>query len=1575
MTMTINNSDRNSNNYANNSYEAGNTDSKLNDYYKKNSVASNYDASTDGLASEVYQATLGQPLSMRWDTWDKTFFGDDGAELNDHLGYTMWDKSWQEQDGWERSETVIDTVSGAATWAGIGMIAIGGLAMLTGIGAAPGAALASAGASSIGWGVGGKVVASAGIKRLGGLASKSQKARSFLNDKVFINSIADSADSNEIKSILTDTFVKNEEVAGTLSPKNIDELSKILVDEVDGDRVSSSLDFSLLNNFESSSKSLMNEIKVGNENYRMELAENAVVEVEAKKVFKNTPLADLEKEQAKIYKDYNVKADKITKDTTKLSDAAADLNNVKVDSDIGKIGSKYGDEDLILAYAKEKDIINSRTNAVLKESDKIFKLAKEVSSQTDMIKFEKAIKESTFLSETMKQSLLKEITVNSVKSVEQLRRFKERLTKARTVLRKEQSVRSAKSLQKQAERIATLRTRFNGHKLKIQNKVVNKLFSKSFKAMAKAKNLDNVEFDKFKKQKHKEFADGRASNIKKELKEEYRDELVGAAKKLTNNKALLKEIDRIATVEDAIKMQNKIETKLIEQLDKLFMKEQRFVASTKQKAFKSVMKVGGSFDKTMKWMSDKGGTLDIDVKHQLHKIEVLRKKYSSIIVENATPIELERAVNDIMKEVDVIKGKFMDDAYDTGLQKTIMESVAQVKADVINSSDYGHIREVFEGTGVINAFKRWAHDLGTNGNHYDALDKTTLEHSYLKQIFHAPQLEAKNAVDAQMYELRDTWDNIVNEYKLEGEDSEKMIFHALLRREGYSEGDTLKNRVWIVEGEKEWKVAEKLFKSYDIDTVKLDTVAKKEFGKYLDKQKVENPKDFEKFIKLSDEKKAIKGNEFKKNLMLDELHFAIENELKHSTANNIIGLNKLIRLSERMLGKAAKDELNTLKVFDPKAKVPARIDGWLGAIPLTRKKGVEVFSKNKDNSILDFHLGDNHDKVYQSTKNKSLHELSGRTNKDYELHFNPLAMVERSLHKSLSYSNFRKAEFEIKSVLNKTEGQLGKTFAENVKLEVFTNYNEGVIRQKNEVDILLDKLSRNAVYGILGFKVSTPIAQLTALPEFIATFRNPLDGIKAWTRGNAYLGSHGDDIDKFMKHYSGEYVERTDGIFKSSGSSAKAIIGSGEVNLGVSKYNSKTAKHYETFKTASMAGIKALDKAMYKGAFVGTYLHVLERNGVDVHSMNVFNLNNPELKKFVDEASQQVSEGMGSFSITNKSMFLKIGKLGKFGAEGGAQSWVRAFTLLQSFVYNSAFRMYNNGLVKPTKLWAMGKKGEAVQQMTSSIVMEMVGKMMYLENMERIKRMQGVLTGDGSSMSDAVMNIDNEESSYQEYGTPISRLKDEYLGHVPVVGSVINTFTFGDTAGIPSHIDGVLGASQLIFDKTFGEGDWGDMNTKDWKDFVKTGFIATGVPLNEPLDWAYKYDKNNTPVWEKNKLDERVAKKKVKEDNDNMIKWAVENPDDKMYRNGQEYSVGDVLKGMEKHEPKRYKKLIRQIKIKTVYGDMADEVEKVMKYTNINKAKFLVGQSKEDAVKWVGVLNDLGLYTDDLKKKIKAVQK
>ena len=59
---------------------------------------------SDTLGSELYQATIGQPMSLRSGNWERTFdqWWNDGesgeGELVDHGLYTMWDKSWQEQD-------------------------------------------------------------------------------------------------------------------------------------------------------------------------------------------------------------------------------------------------------------------------------------------------------------------------------------------------------------------------------------------------------------------------------------------------------------------------------------------------------------------------------------------------------------------------------------------------------------------------------------------------------------------------------------------------------------------------------------------------------------------------------------------------------------------------------------------------------------------------------------------------------------------------------------------------------------------------------------------------------------------------------------------------------------------------------------------------------------------------------------------------------------------------------------------------------------------------------------------------------------------------------------------------------------------------------------------------------------------------------------------------------------------------------------------------------------------------------------------------------------------------------------
>lgn len=1559
------------NSSANANFPAYTPEDRKKDKEKEKLTMSDY-TDTDTFGTEIAQALVYQPMSLRVGTWDRTldqWWNDkegDGGKLNPSGLYTMVDKSWQEQNGWEKAETVVDTLSGVSTWAGVGLIAAGVLQSLTGIGAATGVPTMATGAGLLGLGVGEKALASSAIKNITKYSEKALKAKSLIKDTSFLESIGKATTKDEVKYILDNKF-KTKELDGVLGENLSNGLSDILSKETDLDTINSSLDHAILNSFDTNTKPMLKEIKAGNELKKLSLAEEELTKTTYETAIKGTPYEKLKKDVQDLNSKLSKESSRIRKGSNKYlssQEELAGLNTKWKQLDSNAIN----DSKIITEFAERKGIAEAEFKTIEKEIGDLKKLVIDSEKTGNFDEITRTLKSSDFvhsklLTESEKNWMIKEITKFKTSEPYIIKASQVKFNSALDKFLKKANEVTKKSIKSSADKAFLDKQKMIGKATKIRGTLFSKMSANAGKLLDRAIKADAKNIKDFKEGEYAKHLKANKKKLKSAIKKEFASTFRKAAKKLTNNKTILNKIDKMENIGDVVKIQKMLQTKITDKIDGIVEKEIKFVSKNKRQVYKKLTSPNGKINSTIKFLEDKSGTLGIDVEGEIMSLKIEVGNALKRDPETMTPIQLEEATNKILNALSSAEEKFYQKTVNSEVKRTLAKNIATLHADMIKEADFKYLKDLFEGDGIFNWMKRAMHDLGTNGNHYDVLDQYAIEKGMLKQIFFNPQKEAKDFVDRTTYAYNSEIDEIIKARKLEAEHLKRTQVYMVTRRWAGKDvvgkaDEVRKNRAWLVN--EEWKTGEELIDHYNIDVSKIKDKTNRIWEEKMNKLEQNGGKELKKFEELSDaEKKFAKEAEFRYNAW-DEIHLRLRDEIINGTSKQAKGMKEFINVSSKYVRAAREKELETLRVFDPKQKVPKNIPGWLAPMPLKRIKGTDTFLKVKDNSIYEHYINQGGDKVYDKVTNRALHRLTGKTNPDFEFHWDPVAAVNKGLKRSLSYSSFRKAEYQIKHTLNEIEDITGKNFTENVKLEIFTNFNEAMIRQKNWVDEALDKLSRNAVYGILGFKATTPAAQLSAVPEWIATFYNPLDGVKAWMNGSAVLGQNKEIVREFLKHNSGEFVERTSPIMSSSKSSAKTIIGSGEVNEGISKYSSKAAQRYETFKEASLAPIKLMDKIMYENAFVGSYLHVLGKNGIDWKQAGdaIWDTTNPALKQYVDEAAQMIAEGQGSFSITNKSMFLKIGKLGNHGADGSMQSWVRAFTLLQSFVYNSMYRMYNNGIIKPSKIWKSGDKIGAAKKVTSVIFSETMGKAMYLENLERVNRMQELLTGG-----------DYDDEKYDR--DPIGSLAGEYFGHIPVVSSIYNTFNYSTTGGIPSHIDGVLGATNLFFDNTLGDRSWSDMSAKDWKKFAKAGFIATGVPLNEPMNMIYKYKDNHTPEYEKDKLAEYIAKQKVAEDNENIVNWYTDDPNKERTIGGKTFTSEQVLSNMKVQDPRRFEKLKFKILLEENYSDMRGQIEKVLKYTNENKAKYIVSLDGEERAKFTNALNNLGKLSKDLRKKIK----
>lgn len=353
-------------------------------------------------------------------------------------------------------------------------------------------------------------------------------------------------------------------------------------------------------------------------------------------------------------------------------------------------------------------------------------------------------------------------------------------------------------------------------------------------------------------------------------------------------------------------------------------------------------------------------------------------------------------------------------------------------------------------------------------------------------------------------------------------------------------------------------------------------------------------------------------------------------------------------------------------------------------------------------------------------------------------------------------------------------------------------------------------LADRAPYSVLGFKLSTAVAQLTVLPEVASTFGTPARGVRFFAEVSQYTHSKQWDsgvwydaagesrgIQDFLDTIP-EFASRRSAATRGGGTAA--IMRTAD-QTGSARYveRSMLGRGYETLGDASFIPLRWVDFKLYQHSFLAAYLHQAEKLGFMPKDRTASLFTPPavlrqqgdevmarQVEEIMQRASKQISDGAGSLNIANKSLLLSRGQLGTIGKNGELYAMSQLVNLFQTFVMNAYSRMVKQGIVEPSRLWKTGRQREAVAQMATTFIWEVIAKNMYVN---------------GATASYAAVN--------QTFGGPGVQTSDqskakalgrEFLSNAPLVGPIAGMLAQHDRTGAPVLPSPLGGALQIMTD-------------------------------------------------------------------------------------------------------------------------------------------------------------------------------
>lgn len=1529
--------DLSNNNISTNSNLINNTNTNVYNPLSKVDTDNYYD---DNLAQKTFSIVIGEDL-IGFDTAYQSAILESGEEnLKDYGVFSKRHHAWEDQGFWEATDTVLSATAAAATTATIGMAAAG-FWNPVGWAGAIGSGTVALGARALRKGLGLVTDIDRAANKIQVAAKQAESTLKGINNVDILDNIAGSTDINSISGSLKQLLGDN--YGMYITKQDAETLSIVLKNETNPTAIKNVLENHITRKFDETTYRDKQTVADEALRIRAEVATESGIPIMLKSVEKNSGIYDVEKQ----LRFENYKVDKATtktaNDVKALKMAHQDLKSLSTSGDALKYSTKDIND---FAYFKAGAEVFKRTEDI--QLSKVGKLVKNATSPEEIVSL---LKDYSLFETPSLTKLANEYSgvgdAFKFNTQKQFDDFKTGFSNSIKNIKKERNLTIRNDIKNVADKISKNRS---GRHYKETHAISKRqlLTAKVVKTTSKQKEILVKMSNDIKSNKKKLSVENTRDLIKN-----AREEFTKVLDKLPNSFRLRTNLNKAKSIDALLKVIADIEKAVDLKVINKHKSQVAVVKQSKKKVLRQLTSKTGKMGELVKWMEDELFQIGVQTKEADNLIKSFTSKIDeikAIDIKDLSVEKLDKYNVDLLKLMDRYSKTILEYKAPIEAMKKFQKMQIKYAQDVIKADGMVGAKEYTSGDGWFNAVKRGFIDQMFNGDGLTIMDAT----NFLNNLIHIPQYKALGQVQIKSTKSRMELAKIAKENGLDNRHDIGLISDiAHLSRDDkgihkwYIEKDELFNDV----------VLKNLKDNFN---VKLDTTSlTKQADDFVDELNA-GLKDNK---KMSIEEFAVKKTYEYRRLVV-EIYSSELNKLINGKTVKGIGMKKWITTAAKTTKKYHKAAKKVHRVFDSKVKLPKEMDNYtMKGVTMKMdgspsRNGFDAIDKDKPgDGIFGWFSNTDSPVLPQTVKNKNIFSLQKHTNSEYTLTRNAPYDMDKGLNDILMYSEMRPVQDTIFKTLNGSVDTLGTDFVKMFKDEVATNTTFAQIKGKSEAAQIVDKITRNATFGVLGAKISPIVAQITAIPEWLGTFRSPLEGTRAWFDGSNTIKKYSDDVDLFLEAQSPEYLSRAHKEYSKGKASARFSGSSEAYDSASTKYAEGTGRAWETAQEWSMLGIQKVDAAIYKRALVGTYITVLKKKGLSVDPNIMLHPDLENISKAHSmallEAEMQTSRGMGSVNIANKSMFNKIGRQGRIGAQGEYQTPVRAFTFAQSFVYNSFSRMVIEGAVKPTRLWKAGKKMEAVQELTTEITMEMIGKMMYLNNAEKIRR-----------LTDLYLGGDGEETDYD--ASPMqNRLVGEMIAHTPILGSLYGTTEFSDVKGIPSHIAGVHWAGTMVFDLLTGEKEFGEISEWDQVKLGRTMGVMVGLPGSTEFSMDYyKYQKNNKPEHELARTKYEFSRKEVAKQNDDLVEWYI----DEEIIEGR--NIEDIYEDIKKNEPARYKKLMVNVSLEVKYEDDADEIRKIMKYTNNNKAKWFVSLSEEEQLKWKPIITDLGLYTKDLRKKI-----
>jgi len=608
-------------------------------------------------------------------------------------------------------------------------------------------------------------------------------------------------------------------------------------------------------------------------------------------------------------------------------------------------------------------------------------------------------------------------------------------------------------------------------------------------------------------------------------------------------------------------------------------------------------------------------------------------------------------------------------------------------------------------------------------------------------------------------------------------------------------------------------------------------------------------------------------------------------------------------------------------------------------------------------------------------------------NNDFTLNTDILELISRHLDQAHFYVNVRPEASRVYRTILKLRSnpqsalsldQLG--FLED-DLRKSVTRGQSIYSQNVGINKAMRWITSRAAFGILAGKVSTVVAQFTALPEFLGTFPTPGAGVKAYLEASSLL--KGPLAEKGIYKFDLPKADgsRDWGIFDFLRDSTE-FAGRERANTmtggfgGILKASDELSDtHYRAPRPFSdkvnyvgqmmLQPLKYTDQKLYEIGFLSAYIHqvkqakyVLTKDFFKTPAMFRSQKNEAmalKIEDLVRATEKQISDGMGSINVANKSLFLSQGQLGKMFRSGDMYAVSRLFNLFQTFVMNSYSRVLTKGLVEPSRLWKAGLKGEAVSKMSSILLWELIAKNLYVNT---------------SQATYAVISQSLGGPGIQEGRNKPLALATEFASNVPVLGvatGMLQQHYRTKNQVMPSQALAAFDLITNLADVRKAIRADGSINTRYMQDLFQAGGLTFGFPGTlQALQIWKEMERNKDPDLRTAQLLQAIdTRDKQQQANDIVSAFAFGNK-----KKGTALLADLCL--VDSRRCTAMKKRIRKLDVSGASRGLLRKISALHVTSRVTyiQNKFKKFKNKKDAQRFVDILTTGDLYKGKLKSAI-----